>query len=227
MQDARNFLVTSDYPMDFIVWSTTGTFSVGSYEQKTISIPHELPFTPLAFGMYSSDSGDTWQPFASEASGFFTLMESDPTNIDISILTLSSSVDIEYKIWAYNPANMSTKLVIPDVTDNFHMNTDYNYSKFVYAGVWDASIGNESIIYSHNLGYIPQSIMWFENTDGRVYEGFSSVSSDTSKQYTGYVSIDESSMRARFSSLNLGEDYGTLSKIHYRIYADGIGGNYD
>ena len=67
-------------------------------------------------------------------------------------------------------------------------------------------------------------MVWFENTDGVIYDWSSTISSDASKQDTQSINIDNNSLYATFSSLDIGGDYGTLAKIHYRIYADEIGG---
>lgn len=228
VQDARKFLVTSDYPMDFIVWSTNGNFSANAHEQKTLKIPHGLPFTPLLFGIYSSDNGATWQAFGAEAGTdagvFWTFIDSDTTNATVTIWARNVAVSIIFKIWAFAPSGTEATLAVPATESIFHLNVDYNYSKLAHTGEWTASVGNNVVLCNHNLGYIPRAMVWFEYESGEIEDCFSQVSSNTTKRANHSIGLDETALYANFSDLNIGGDYGNISKVHYRIYADEVGG---
>ena len=57
MYDVRNFLFTTDYPMPSVVWKYEGSIeNVGSVSTKSITIPHNLGFTPLLLGAWSTNS---------------------------------------------------------------------------------------------------------------------------------------------------------------------------
>lgn len=222
VQDARNFIVSSDYPMDYIIWNTVGDAQADAHEHKTISIPHNLGFAPLLFGMYSQDNGQTWTPFGPEADGFYISLVSDSQNTGIEILARSNPVSIKYKIWAYAQADINAVFDTINSEDNFVINSDYNYSKLFSAGAWDAEESENAIIFQHNLGYVPQIVVWYEFQNGKIYDGFSNISDDTSVQDQQAISVDNNNVYASFSTLDIGGDYGILTKVHYRVYADSM-----
>ena len=224
-QNPRNFIVTSDYPMDYIVWSENGSMSTEAHKQDVKTIPHGLGFSPLLFGIYSIDNGQTWTPFGPEAVGFYTFIESDSTNSYVHIWTKSSDVSILYKIWGYMPDGVHSVVNPPVSESSFVVNSDYNYSKLLATGVWDAEVGNNIVLFEHNLGYIPQVMLWVEYQSGIVGDSWSDTSSDLSEQADQYVYVDKNKLYATYTDLDSGGDLGIISKIHFRIYANEVGGS--
>lgn len=222
VQDARKFLLSSDYPMDIVVWANEGETAIHANSWKTISIAHGLSFKPLFFGIYSIDGGNTWVALDMEiSSGAALYPNADSTNINIEIHSRINGT-LKYKLWAYEPSD-STSTTIPPASENpFKINSDSDYLKVVKTGIWQAEQGVDLTIYEHGLGYTPWVMMWLEMTDGSVQLPLFVVSSDTTQVSNRYAVVDDNSLRANFSSLVIGDH--TLSKIHYRIYADRIGG---
>lgn len=229
-QDVRNFLVTSDYPMDIIVWDYTGEIVANPGDERTVNLPHELPYAPLTFGIYSIDDGETWVSFGeSVADNKLTVnSSSDGTNVTISYISLNSApaVTALYKVWAYAPAGSGASAPSIIGESRFHINTDYNYSKLVYAGTWDAQVGNDIVMYEHNLGYVPQAQYWLETTTGEIMNISPEFSSDTSREPTMCCYIDDNKIYFSASTLDM-DTYpeSVLAKVHFRIYGDEVGGD--
>ena len=58
-QDARKFMLTSDYPIPILVWKmeTSLTVPVGQYFSAAHkSVAHGLPFTPCIIGQWSTNA---------------------------------------------------------------------------------------------------------------------------------------------------------------------------
>lgn len=223
-QDARKFLISSDYPMDMVVWAKSGEVVIQQGTTVTITIPHGLPFTPLFFGLYSLDDGNTWVSIDTETEGpggaaLYPLANSQNVEIDINS---RANTTMKYKLWAYAPSDSSATLSVATTENIFHINSDVSYLKLAKNGIWQAEIGDDITVYKHGLGYNPWAIMWFEYVDGTIRLPLFVYSEDTSKESNRYVTIDNDAVKATFSSLEIGL-MGQLQKIHYRIYADAIG----
>ena len=223
VQDARKFLVSSDYPMDLVAWSYSGEVAVQANAWSTINIPHGLPFKPLFFGLYSIDGGDTWVALDVEIEGGAALYsQADSTNVTIEIHSRVTTT-ILYKLWAYAPFGANAQVPTPSSENDFRVNSDHDYLKLVKSGTWRAEVGMGIGFYNHNLGYKPWVMIWLEMTDGTIQLPLFVRSEDSSIDPNRYISVDNTALRANFTSLNIGS-IGTLYQIHYRVYADEIGG---
>lgn len=222
IQDARHFLISSDYPMDFIVWEGNGQVSSYNYHQTTDTVKHNLPYTPLVFGQFSLDGGNTW--FPAQVNDYYTnkidfWVESDATNVYVHCTALENNAKTAtYRLWAFAPANSAGRATTPSQSNLFYLDSDSNYSKLVKAGVWDIQSGDRKTIYNHNLGYIPEVMVWLETSDGKIRDGQSVFSGKTEYWPIQYMQIDENNLYAEFSSNTQG--MVTFSKVHYRIYGD-------
>jgi len=225
LQDPRKFSVSSDYPMDFIVWYTEGTLTdTPDGGEQYAHIAHHLPYTPLVFGILSTDDGTTWEAFGPEHSGFWSWAEADSTEVRVALYARTDPVTIKFKLWGYPPSDGSgiVDIINTGAQDNvYHIDSDLDYSKLVKAGVWDVVKGDRVVVYNHALGFIPQVATWQEYDSGIIWDGGCTTSTDTAKQFTSYVQIDENNLYAKVDG-DVTSDYGKLIKIHYRIYGNGM-----
>lgn len=223
MATPRQYIINSDYPMDFIVWGGTGSGSSSSYNQSIITIAHKLPFKPLVFGQFSLDSGATWMPMG--LYDYFVnkidiWVESDATNVYVNFTYLASGTKtVQFRLWAFAPSDADSSITIPSKSSNsFRLNSDFNYSKLVKADKWNIVTGSRQTIFAHGLGYVPEVMAWFETSNGRIRDAGSQFSGNTNYWPIQYVQVDSSNLYARFSSATI----GSLSyvAVHYRIYGD-------
>lgn len=218
--DSRDFLLTTDFPLDKVIYMASGSNTVPASGFPTIEISHNLPFRPLITGSWSLDAnfstskdpgfpqyGDFNQPYL-EVSSTPTLLRVSPYN------TTSGSVTFYWRVYGFMPPNVNE--VAPftaSQSDDFVMNTDYNYTKLFSAGIANLTSGNVSI--DHNLGYRPQVEIWAESAfDAAILmkENFGSVSTDS---FVNRISVNNTSLQFIKGSFT-----GLQTVYYYRIYAD-------
>ena len=165
----RDFLLNTDYEMDKIIYFKDGDF-IGSTE-----LQHNLGFTPLAFGVWSTDSNfnsvnTLGVTDSSPEAGYTPVLgvKCSATNSKITLTSSgenSGSTKIYYRVYAFEPAGSSASIPSTSSKANtFILNTDYNYCKLKASGEFTSS-GQE---YTHNLGYIPQVMAWVKYNTNAV-----------------------------------------------------------
>lgn len=174
MADPRKFLLNSDYPTPFLVWSmtTTLTVPVGAYfNAASKSVAHGLPFTPMIIGQWSTNSNfspaydlsNDMPIFNGTRPEYQILIGADSSHIRISGMHIKESAQTLYfRLFAFLPPdyNGTWTNVLDDNTD-FKLNTDFNFPKVVASG--SVSVPDHTTrSYNHNLGYIPQVRAWKE-----------------------------------------------------------------
>lgn len=216
----RAFIVNSHYPMDFVVGYWTGTVTSSSYNVATLTFSHGLGYTPLIFGMYSLDGGTTWMPIG--LNDYYTNQadcwgQANSSQIKISFTALASgSKTAQVKVWGLMPSTASRKNNTPAQTNPYNLNTrDYDYSKLIAAGRWSATTGSTKI-YSHNLGYVPEAMVWAETSDGYITPFDPTYCTQTAYIPAQWADITTDGLWVYLSSL----DYhsSTITALHYRIY---------
>lgn len=201
-----DFLLNTDYEMDKIILYKTGTLNKGDYY---VQIPHNLSFKPLTFGVFS-DSEDFSASFPIPYSNITRQSTlnvdawSDATDITLSYTnTASTPAKIYYRIYGFEPSDSHAKVgATSKYANQIILNTDYNYCKLKEKGVVDMP-NNYTI--QHNLGYIPQVLVWHESA-GSITPVW------VSYPYTAYapnVKVTEQEV-----ILN------GFERAHYRIYYD-------
>lgn len=176
MQDPRNFQFSSDYPMAYFVYNSVNEITVpamsgGSVSSKTITIPHNLPFTPMLVGYWSDDANFTSTNDLNVemyGSDYKELQAgADDTNIYITGRNgKTSSIKLYVKLWAYMPpdANGDAQPVFDD--SNYMFNSDETMLEIAKQGVIE--YGDDPNIY-HNLGYVPYCRVWTKSyQDGHL-----------------------------------------------------------
>jgi hypothetical protein len=228
MTDARNFLLNTDYPLDKIIYITSGSATVANTTNDGvpgITITHNLPFTPLPILLWSntsdfaicyenSDESYTTNSFVSGAGQFYSV-SANSTTIGITRYNLSgSSKTLYYRIFCFQPSNASIESVVPATNSSgseFILNTDYNYMKLVNAGV----LTSASRTYSHGLSFTPRVQLW-GSASGTVSRlvGAQLIQSDPTGSAGGTSGVFIDSTKIEWLNPN------TFDTIHYRIYGD-------
>lgn len=169
--DARNFLLNTDYPIDKIVYLTSGSMTLDGLPH---TIAHGLPFIPLVGGYWSfSSSFDTTYDFYSgdfpsgNPSFLFAhevQISSDATNITLNTTDIiGDSPTFYYRIYALAPSTMTSSLnpVLTASADAFILNTDYNYMKLYINETYTMGTAATYTV-THSLGYKPRIAGWYE-----------------------------------------------------------------
>ena len=159
-----DFLLNTDYEMDKIVLFKQGDFT------GSTTIQHNLKFTPLIFGVWSTD--ENFEKVNSigvrendpEIPGLYTpILSVTGTALNNNTITLTShgensgTTKIYYRVYAFEPCD--SKQSAPQtakLAGSLIFNTDYNYRKLLKEGEFT----QETAEFEHNLGYIPQVMAW-------------------------------------------------------------------
>lgn len=161
MLKPQDYLLNTDYEMDKIVLVKTGDFT------GSVSIPHNLGYEPLAFGVWS-----TSEDFSTSNSLGLALSSSEvgyTPPLGVNCRAFSDRIEltatgqnhantkIYYRLYAFEPSDSRNQAPHTSTLANkFILNTDYNYRKLKKAGEFTQS----GDIYEHNLGYLPQVMAW-------------------------------------------------------------------
>jgi hypothetical protein len=148
---------------------------MGATTTGSENIAHGLPFIPLVGGYWSLTSdfsvnyefGNGTFPSGSLGDLFqrsIGNISATSSNIKMDWSNISTSVTVYYRIYAFEPSGSSATLSpIASQGDDFILNTDYNYLKLYDA---DSASPGTATTYTvtHDLGYIPQVLAWYEYT---------------------------------------------------------------
>lgn len=208
MANPTDFLLNTDYEMDKIVFFIEG--KLDNWEEK--EIPHNLGFAPLVFGVcsYNEDFSDsrtipyTWVR-QHETVYFGMRSYSDKIYIQFQSDENPPHDKVYYRIYGFEPTTVNKPIGSTSKdADKFVLNTDYNYCKLYKKGIIE---GNNTV--DHNLGYIPQVLIWEEPAENCILPIEYSSPEDPWVGYVRYLAVTDKSITS----------YG-YPKIHYRIYYD-------
>lgn len=197
--------------MDQIIYYKTGHFSVEAGkldgERVEVEFAHNLPFTPLIFGVYATtpdfaDAKDFNVQFGAVSVNLFA----DEAKIHGMVYNFSGqNIEFYYRIYGFEPSNSSEHLqTTAGDAHGFIINSGkFNYRKLYQAGI--ADIQNNQATILHGLGYRPQVMLWQEWNDGAI-EPFSE-SLGGNRAIVNDTSLTVSS---------------TMKRVHYRIYYDEV-----
>lgn len=216
--DSKDMLISSDFPLDKVIYIGGHQVTLGNFENEFIAIPHNLGFTPLVTAQWSTDAnfsvayGINGGPSVGADRAFDTSI--DATGDVINLLTQNrsgSSATIYYRIFAFVPSNVNPESDFTSVVgDDFIINTDYNYMKLFDTGVSTIGVG-QTVSISHGLGYYPRVMVW--HTFG----------SGLRPHFLNYA--DESiGLFVRLTTTELilhnKDTFSGSLQVHYRIYSD-------
>lgn len=217
---AKNFLVSTDYPLDKIIFKASGSVTVASGGFSDVYTNHNLPVLPLLKGVWSftSDFAITYfmgSPLYADTDDVDVSVQSNATQYRILANNNSaSSKTIYWRIYGVmDTTNTSTIDFTANEADSFALNTDFNYTKLYLSG--DVNIASSTQVINHNLGYRPQVDVWFELAlvPGQYAFYDLGVGNDNGV----FNSVKISTTNLTFSKGSLG---GLSTNYKYRIYLD-------
>jgi len=169
MSDPRNFILNSEYPMNYVVAKYTAQIQAdpnsSTYGAAFGSFAHGLPFTPLLLGFWSqwasfSTSYDigveapTWSGGQPEFS--LAGIGADSSNIYYEVQANTAITDFFFRLYALiNPDYTGSITSTLDDSTVYKINSDFYYDKISAIGKM-TSAGT----YNHALGFIPQCYLW-------------------------------------------------------------------
>lgn len=217
--EPKDFLLNTDYELDKIILVKTGSFT------NEIELNNDLNFTPLVFGVWSTDSDFTSAtPLGNlDSSGEYGY--TPPLSVQVIALSDNirltavgenhESTTIYYRVYAMAPpeANSNTPTT-SKLANSFMINSDYNYRKLKAAGTFT----QQGQSYNHNLGYLPQVMAWAQYADlpslPRYSNGIVPLM-DASYFTDFYLSVTPNQIK-----LADGFPITFISKVYWRIYYD-------
>lgn len=174
IQNPSHFKFSSDYVVPNVAYSIEDTVrnNTGHEYDGLKKITHNLGYTPLVFGVWSTQSdfsvssgivtpgGDS-----GEIGGKFEVIATDQY-IYISAYDEDWSGDTPvytphtyyFKIYAYAPPEKADSVAPKEDDTKFLFNTDDNYLQLVHFGKITPSSGQ--LYFNHNLGYTPVYLAW-------------------------------------------------------------------
>ena len=211
----RDFLLNTDYEMDKIVFFEEGNFTT------SIDIPHNLSYTPLPFGIWSTNSnfssvnilgwsGEVPAPPGVYQSPLGVSCQADGTKIRLTARGTYNDETIYYRLYAFEPSDVQA--VAPSTSQNADtliFNTDYNYRKLFNAGEFTLN----NLEYTHNLGYIPQVMAWAKYVFGGQWIEPLDCSSNASTDGLG-IKVTANKITGQ------GLRETVTEKLYWRIYYD-------
>lgn len=209
---AKQCLLTTDYPMDKVIGMRSGSQSVPFNTSLATEILHGFDYRPLAMTTYSTDSDFSISKdegamlYGSPDKQLGVMSYTDETKMTLAWFNNTGSAKTVYWRTYFLPpsdADDAAANWTSADTGNFIVNSDYNYSKLYMAGKTPAN----STVY-HNLGYKPQIVVW--QNIGYGVTRMTSPSSNLSFAPYG------SSVRVFDDRIIVSAD----GECHYRIYLD-------
>lgn len=226
--DPRDFLLNTDYEQDKIVLYLDGMMQPGT----TQDIMHQLPFTPLLFGVcaYNEDFSDSKSvpfndkvsmagtpPIETSAISFDALAYNNEPKITLTYNnTEDANQALYFRLYAFQPSDSTAPAPITSRhAKSFLLNTDYNYCKLYKKGIID---GNSDTIITHNFGYIPQVLAWLEvgsfgNYIMPIY--FNTLGDDSGTYVPTGIEVTDTQILFKYAN-----NWVPDCKIHYRVYYD-------
>lgn len=226
--NAKFFKLTTDYPLDKVIYLASGSFNMTATLNGLLSFAHNLPFTPLISGSWSLTSDFSVQydfntgTTPTQNSGFSPFDKSindpyaDATNINLQYTNTSSATTAYYRVYGFMPPGVDFN--IPGTAssgDNFVLNLDYNYTKlYMYDTVPVGSTPfSQNIV--HGLGYYPQIMAWYRDTSNNIYPVSSSLVSGSTPTTGGNIFLPDT------NSFTLYVPSGAaVNAMYYRVYLD-------
>lgn len=219
IQSSQNMLLSTDYPLDKIIFQFETSVTLAAFGTADIYTPHNLSDIPLVNGFWTTDS--TWNLAYEMTTGnllngspkYSTGINADKTNVHFSVNNNTGSpVTIYYRVYGFPPfSNDNFDAGPTNIINNFKLSTDYNYPKLYNVGsaTQPSTSGNDVsvVVYNHNLGYIPQVQAWVNNA-GVVAPIMGFVETSATR-----VQVDETRIIVTFNSF-------ATSTVYWRLYLD-------
>lgn len=164
MANLNNLLVDSHYHMPWIIWKATVQYTLSSGDFGIYQINHNLPFTPLIFGSWSTSSNflpsydltDSLPGWSGSGQPPLTMLASAGTSTVAFNLTNNQATSTTFyiRVMGFAPPGYTGEVTPVDYVDaDFAYNSQYRYQKIIASGLATGSV-------AHNLGYLPQAMVW-------------------------------------------------------------------
>jgi len=215
--DARKTLINTDFSIDQVILLKNQSISIGG--GIDVTIPHGLPFIPLVWFQWSftSDFSIAYENntgrFPSGNIGYYfdlqIAIEANSTNIVLRGNGVLGATTVYVRIFAFQPSTYNVPIAHTSAfSDNFTLNTDYNYMKLITKSVTGLIASGATLTIPHNLGIYPHTLMWLETTTGTIYPLQSSTpgQSINAELTTDSIIIRNNDFVSRY--------------MHYRLYID-------
>lgn len=244
LANAKNFLLSSDYPPEKVAYKYTNSYSViaapSHSDAVTITVAHGLGFTPLCRGSFRFTNSSGTQEWSSFDMGVHlgqaalgtdeawfpaiqTAIYSDETNIYMYIWNqtgLLCNVDVRV-IGFMDAVAVDTSIQgTGGIGSGLVFDTDNNYLKIIdsNSGIINTSIGTQVITVNHGLGYSPVAFVWVYSPDTMVWGAVGT------ENYRGITSFDSNAVINNSNLTITINYYGAVAlgdnKYAYRIFAD-------
>lgn len=212
--DPREFLLNTDYEMDKIIYFKSGSLNAN----QQIDVSHNLGFTPLLFGVcaFNSDFTDPRGiPYEYTTQGNRITFDARSFSNKITLAYdnfAEGAPKMYYRLYGFEPSDSHAKVgATSKYSKQFILNTDYNYCKLCKKGTLP---GSDTQTVNHNLGYIPQVLVWGESSYGTSIIDHSNGWNDPMTNLPFGVAVTNKQLITKYPGLT------AFNKIHYRIYYD-------
>lgn len=209
--DIQKLLLTSDYPLDKIVYMASGSFNATSFPYDfsfNTGLPHKL----LLGGTFSLNSDFSNTKFFT--SPFSTLdvtasIYSDPgVNHIIFNKGTPGSVTVYYRVYGFMPDDiLENGYDTATTSSDLVFNSELNYRKLFKSGKLTNLTTSATI--DHNLGFYPRVEIWQDNF-GHLYL-YSSAEVDQPTAISDSIIVTQNNIQFR-------KDSSTTYSYYYRIY---------
>jgi hypothetical protein len=241
----KTYMAVPAYNTDKIIGITTGTIvtgvptSGGFTSSATSTFTTGFADTCAFVGIYSVDSGTTWQDFGAHqiiatATPVFQTYDCNCYMLPSGVLTVTGTSYYNYVAGSGTSQTMLYKvaliakntqgLITPLATNELgQYSSAFNFQKIVQSGQLTYnltnSVGNSQIIL-HNLGYVPKIRAWFQELGGanRMMPVYYDVNGDVSQSNTIEVRVTSTTIEFYQEAIRSGRTIN--GSIDYRIYLD-------
>lgn len=217
----------SSAPISYLGWSWTGSFTNTS-RTFTHSFNHGLPFTPLLVGYYTTAyTGNTKYDISSYEGGTLVApitVTADNTKVYIAGFDRTPDMTtVTFHLAGFVPPDYDGDVTPVEDNSNFRFSSDFRYPKLNAFGKLTAGSG-ATMVYNHNLGYIPQTRTWLIHSNGRVnsFNGPTTYSGDLTYMSTSgsYVDSQKLTIYKHFDYQSL--ESSPVTGAYYQIFEEGF-----
>lgn len=223
MAGAGNFLITSNYPTDKIVWMYEGEATTDEFGTIDEIIPNTLGAEILATGIWTVDNWQTvYMATTTTHNGQiysrFSMLRSNDSEFEFRAYcanpdgTDMDGATVKYRLWGFLNEATTQNVFVEETAgqseNKFIKDSRLGYPKLFMEGFADASQGTQTVY--HNLGFKPFVEIWYELPDGWYqldYMDFTTNGTEWTVHNTDSV-------------LEFNGDGYTNYNYYYRIYAD-------